>query len=52
MAVVIADRARTMFREEDVEALRNRISDGLKSLESTVSGIAEGITGSLSDAKD
>ena len=52
LAVVVADRARKMIREEDVDALRDRISEGLKSLEGTVSGLAEGISGTFSGALD
>ena len=50
LAVVVVDRARKLIREEDVEALKDRISDGLRSLEGTVSGLAEGLTGALSEA--
>ena len=52
LAVVLVDRARKMIREEDVEALKERISDGLKSLEGTVTGLAEGLTSNLSEALD
>jgi hypothetical protein len=41
LAVVAVDRARKLIQEEDVEALKDRIADSLKSLEGTVSGIAE-----------
>jgi len=52
MAVVVADRARKMFREEDVEALKDRISEGLRGLEKTVGGFTEGLTEALSEAHD
>ena len=52
LAVVVVDRARKMIREEDVDALRDRISDGLRSLEGTVSGLAEGLTETFSEALD
>ena len=47
LAVVALDRARKMIREEDVEALKDRISESLRDLEGTVSGLAEGLTESF-----
>jgi len=52
MAVVVADRARKMFREEDVEALKDRISEGLRGLERTVGSLTEGLTESLSKVSE
>lgn len=51
-AVVIIDRARKLIREEDVDALKDRISESLRSLEGTVGGLAEGLTETFSDALD
>lgn len=48
--MILVDRARKMIREEDVEALKERISEGLKSLEGTVSGLAEELTSTLGEA--
>jgi len=52
MAVVVADRARKMFREEDVEALKDRISEGLRGLEKTVGAFTEGLSETLAKAND
>jgi hypothetical protein len=52
LAVVVLDRARKMIREEDVDALKDRISESLRSLEGTVSGLAEGLTDAFADAMD
>ena len=52
LSVIVVDRARKMIREEDVEALRERISEGLASLEGTVSGLAENLVSSLSEATE
>jgi hypothetical protein len=52
LAVVLLDRARKMIREEDVDALKDRISESLKSLEGTVSGLAEGLTETFSEVLD
>ncbi|HVT13461.1 MAG TPA: hypothetical protein VHE55_14445 [Fimbriimonadaceae bacterium] len=52
LTVLIVDRARKSFREEDVEALKDRISDSLQNLESTVAGLAEGLTETFSEALD
>ena len=52
LAVVVVDRARKMIREEDVDALKDRIADGLKSLESTVSGLAEGLSETFAEVLD
>jgi hypothetical protein len=52
LAVVIVDRARKMIREEDVEQLKDRISESLRSLEGTVSGLAEGLTETFSEVLD
>lgn len=48
LAVVLADRARRLIREEDVEALKGRISDSLSNLE----GLAAGLTETLSEVLD
>ena len=50
--MVVIDRARKMIREEDVEELKDRISEGLRSLEGTVSGLAEGLTETFSEVLD
>jgi hypothetical protein len=50
LAVVVIDRARKVIREEDVDALKDRISESLRSLEGTVSGLAEGLTDAFSEA--
>lgn len=52
LAVLVIDRARKSIREEDVDALKDRISDSLRSLESTVTGLAEGLTETFSEALD
>jgi hypothetical protein len=52
LAVVVIDRARKMIREEDVEELKDRISEGLRSLEGTVSGLAEELSGTFSEVLD
>jgi hypothetical protein len=52
LAVVVVDRARKMIREEDVDALKDRIAEGLKSLEGTMSGLAEGLSETFSEVLD
>lgn len=42
LAVLLAARIREAVREEDVEELKDRISDNLKSLEDRLAHIAEG----------
>lgn len=52
IAVVLIDRARKVISEEDVDALKDRISDSLRSLESKVNGLAEGLTETFSEVLD
>jgi hypothetical protein len=52
LAMVVVDRTRKALSEEDVEALKDRISDSLRSLEGTVSHFAEGLTETFSEALD
>ena len=47
LAVVVVDRARKMIREEDVDALKDRISESLRSLEGTVSGLTDAFSEAL-----
>lgn len=51
-AVIVVDRARKMIREEDVEDLKERISESLRSLEGKVSGLAEGLAEGFSEVLD
>lgn len=51
-AILVLDRAMKLIGEEDIESLKNRVADNLKSLEGAVSGIAEGISDSLAEARD
>lgn len=52
LTVVAIDRARKLIREEDVDALKDKISESLRSLEGTVSGLAEGLSETFSEALD